>query len=447
MKKYLILCSLLSVLCPAAAEKILLTPAQVVAAAHELIAQKDFSGATSVLVAAQFDTEEYETERLYLLAKIAAAENRPEDAIVILRFILDHNPDLPKVRLELGLAYLAAAEWSRADYHLRLAAAAPDIPPAAMDVIRFGLFAARQNKNWNAWLNIGAAPEDNVNAAAGGEECIHYLDGFGEFPYPLCRKLPRPERALGFNVSFGGDYELRMSDNWRWKTDAAVMANFYDLTQYNNSLISVGTGPRYIFGPGDTWLAAAGSFMSYGNEPYKKSAGLRAESNYDFTRRLSVGFSADFMKNDYFGAYRDFMNGDSYSAAARAVYYITPNIYLVAKGGAAREDALEPAYANWAKNAALGIGSELWFGFRAYAEAGRIWTDYDGERYVVRDRTWRPVVEHSALSRYILSLSNNKIDLYGFTPMLQLSWTQKDSNIKSREYGKTGIGITMQKRF
>ncbi|MDR1027372.1 MAG: surface lipoprotein assembly modifier [Rickettsiales bacterium] len=450
MKKYFLIFFILSFFSAAesVAEKILLTAPQIISAANSLIEKKEFAGATQILTAGAFDDTEYEIERLYLLAKIAAAENRPEDAIVILRFILDNQPDLPKIRLELGLAYLADEQWSRADYHLRLAAAAPDLPPEAVQIIRLGINAARANKNWNAWLNIGAAPEDNINAAAaGGEECVYYLDGFGYFPYPLCRKVPRPERAIGFNLSFGGDYEFKLSDAWRLKTDAGVWANFYNLSEYDNAAISVGSGPRYIFGDGDVWLAAAAQFMTYGGDAYKKAFGLRAESTYDFTRQLSAALSLDYMRNDYFGYYADFMNGDSFSANGRAIYSITPSMYAVARAGVQREDALVAAYANWASSAALGFGAEVWLGFRIYVEAGRTWLDYDGERWVVAGGTYLPMTEHSKLSRYVLQVSNNAIDIWGFTPVLSLSLTEKDSNIPSRRYDKTGVGITMQRRF
>ena len=46
-----------------------------------------------------------------------------------------------------------------------------------------------------------------------------------------------------------------------------------------------------------------------------------------------------------------------------------------------------------------------------------------------------------------MSLSNNKVDIWGFVPTLTLSYTNRDSNIKVREYEKWTAEFTMRQRF
>lgn len=125
-----------------------------------------------------------EIERWFLLAQISARRGDLDAAIKIYRKILDDQPDLARVRFELAVCYMKQERWSRADYHLRLAMAGRDLPPAAMQMMNYYRYIIRQNKNWKVWFNFGAAPDNNINTSAGGEECVNTIFG------PMCRQLP-----------------------------------------------------------------------------------------------------------------------------------------------------------------------------------------------------------------------------------------------------------------
>ena len=110
-------------------------------------------------------------------------------------------------------------QWYRADYHLRLAMAGADLPDNVRQIMNYYRWIVRQNKNWNVWFNFGAAPDNNINNAIGGTECVNTIFG------PMCRDLSDPESAIGYNFSLGGNYEFKLSDHWRWKSDAFVYSN------------------------------------------------------------------------------------------------------------------------------------------------------------------------------------------------------------------------------
>ena len=162
-----------------------------------------------------------EIERWYLLAQIEQKKGNIDEAIRIYRKILDDQPDLVKIRYELAICYMIKGQWYRADYNLRLAMAGKDIPDDIKQRMMYLRYIARKNKNWNVWFNFGAAPDNNVNLANGGDECI--TNEWGTF----CRHLPEPEKAVGTNLMLGGDYEFKLSDNWRWKSDATIYTNIY----------------------------------------------------------------------------------------------------------------------------------------------------------------------------------------------------------------------------
>jgi hypothetical protein len=76
-----------------------------------------------------------------------------------------------------------------------------------------------------------------------------------------------------------------------------------------------------------------------------------------------------------------------------------------------------------------------------------MFADYDGKRWVVKDYGFEQVKEEDVTYRYLLAVSNSKIDLWGFTPQVIYSYTRRDSNIWQRDYDRHTVEFTMQQRF
>lgn len=421
--------------------EITLTTHQVLQLAGRMVDVGDFDQAGRILGAMPpIHNAALETERWFLLAQIAQQRGDYDTAVRIYTKILDAQPNLARVRFELAVCYMHAHKWHRADYHLRLAMAGNDLPENARTIMNYYRYVIRQNKNWNVWFNFGAAPDNNINNSAGGTECIMTMFGM------MCRELDAPESAIGSNLSLGGNYEFKLSQHWRWKSDAAVYSNVYDKHDYDDLYLALATGPRYVWGDGDVWLSAIGARRWYGWDAYNWSAGVRLDTNYDFTRRMSGGLYLRFMNNRY-DEYGDFLDGQTYSATARVTYSFNASVYLMARGGITREVARNDIYSYWQPNISVGIGAELPWGFHVYAEPSVYWTRYDAPRWVVWDARFAQITEHDFTQRYALSVSNNKLDVWGFVPTITVSYTRRDSNIWQREFNKTAFEFSMQQRF
>lgn len=379
-------------------------------------------------------------EREYLRAQIVQKQGDYDSAIKIYRKLLDEYPDLVKVRYELALCYMNKQQWYRADYHLRLAMAGSDIPDGVKRNMMYYRYIVRQNKNWNVWFNFGAAPDNNINQVAGGEECV--TNAFGTF----CRQLPEPISAVGYNLMLGGDYEFKLGEHWRWKNDANLYTNIYKQHDYDDVYFGVSSGPRYVWNNGDIWAAAIASRRLYGWDGYNWSYGGKMDFNYDLSRRWATGLNLSFTNNIY-DEYGDYMNGQTYSANQRISYSFDASKYLILRGGIARENTKSDIYKNWRYTAALGFGAELPWGFHIYLEPSVSWTNYDGARWTVKDNHFVQITEHDFLQRYTVSLSNNKFDIWGFVPTVTFGYTKRDSNIKNRGYDKMSVEFTMRQRF
>ena len=388
-----------------------------------------------------------EIERWYLIAQVEQRTRNIDEAIKIYRKILDDQPDLVKIRYELALCYMAKERWYRADYHLRLAMAGKDIPDPIKQRMMYYRYVARQNKNWNVWFNFGAAPDNNVNQATGGEEYIQ--NEWGEF----YRVLPEPEKAIGYNLLLGGNYEFVLSDHWRWKNDANVYSNLYNKAKYDDLYLSASTGPRYVWNNGDVWLAGVISRRWYSSKnhwdnwnKYNWAYGAKLDTNYDWSRKLSSGLMLRVMENKY-DEYGEYLDGQSYTVSPHFSYSLDATKYIVLRGGVDRDTAKLDAYANWRYNAGIGFGVALPWGFHTYLEPSFSWVRYDGDKYVPKDETMQWVQEHDFIQRYSLSVSNNNLEVWGFVPTVTISYTNKDSNIHSRTYDKATIEFTFQQRF
>ena len=450
LRKVLILCCAIFIpVCALANDSgtqknVMMSTTDVMKLAGDLVYAGEYEKAQDILVKMpQTYNLPIEIERWYLLAQIEQKKGNIDEAIKIYRKILDDQPDLAKIRYELAICYMEKGQWYRADYHLRLAMAGADIPPEIRQRMMYLRYIVRQNKRWNVWFNFGAAPDTNVNQATGGKECIRDTSGYG---YLWCRDLPEPESAVGYNLMLGGNYEFMLSKNWRWKNDATIYMNVYDKHRYDDLYLSASTGPRYVWERGDIWLAGVANRSWYGWDRYNWALGGKLDINYDFTRKLSSGLTFRIMDNK-FDEYGDYMDGQTYSTLPHISYSPDSTTYTVLRGTLEHNTAQNNAYANNRYGVSFGIGSELLYGFHVYLEPSFMWTQYQGERVYVKNNT--PVIgkERDFLQRYSLSLSNNKFDFMGFVPTITVSYTNKDSNIHSREYEKISAEFTFQQRF
>ncbi|MDR2685514.1 MAG: surface lipoprotein assembly modifier [Rickettsiales bacterium] len=409
--------------------------------AGAFVEREDFNSAEQILTKMPpLDNGVLEVERWFLMGRISAFRGDFDTAIKIYRRILDAQPNLARVRFELAVCYTKLGQWWRADYHLRLAMAGDDLPDEVKNIMNYFRYFVRQNKNWNAWFSFGAAPDNNINSAAGGEECVMTIFGL------MCRQLPEPERAIGYNFVLGGNYEFKLSDQWRWKSEGNIYTNAYDKSKYDDLYLSASTGPRYVWKYGDVWLAGIAARRWYGWEGYNWSTGAKIDINYDFSRKLLGGLSLLASKNIY-DNFSEYMDGETYGANARLTYYIDADMYIILRSGLDREITIDLIYSNWRPSVGAGFGIELPARFSVYFDTNFYWQDYDGQRWIVKDNSFSQVAEHNFTHRYAVSVSNSKFRVWDFAPMLTFSYTRRDSNIWQREYDKWAIEFSMQQRF
>ncbi len=419
---------------------ITMTHTQILSFAQQLIDKGKLNDAKQALLVKPYDDRNLEIERLYLLAQIATKEGKIDEAIDIYYFILDHQPDISNIRFRLAELYLIRKDWIRADYHYRLALADEKLPKPIQYRIKQALYHIRQNKNYNFWFSFGVAPDTNINNTTSGEQCVMTLFG------PMCNTLDEPEKDVGFNITVGGNYEFKLSENWRLRNEALIYNSKYSDKKYDDTYLYYVLGLKYVYKNGDILFGPTFSKRYLGHKEYNYTTGFMIDTGYDITKQLNARLSLAYTPT-YYDEYGDILDGDVKSARLRLFYALDSSKYMIFKTGYEYEKTKDKTYTNDRINFALGFGADLPYGFHVYAEPSVLFTNYKSARWTVQDYQFKEIKERDVTQRYSISLSNRKFSIWGLMPVLTYTYTDKSSNIWQREYQKSLIELSIQKRF
>ena len=131
------------------------------------------------------------------------------------RRILDRDPRLLRVRLELARTLFMERKDEQADYHFRLAAA--EHPPVQVGAtsLRFRE-AIRARRAWRFNVDFGFAPDSNINSATDKQT----VDIYG-LPFQLD---PSGRARSGTGHFAGGDASIRLN---RFRTSPDLRRRFW----------------------------------------------------------------------------------------------------------------------------------------------------------------------------------------------------------------------------
>lgn len=373
---------------------------------------------------------------LYSSAQTARKKGDIDEAIHLYRKVLDERPDFARARFELALCYIADERWDRADYYLRMAMASEDLPADVKQVMESYRYLVRQNKNWDFWSEYGVAPNARASIMDSNNGC-----GNG-----VCEQLTDLKDKSGTYFGTGADYEFKLSDDWRWKSDAELHTNVYEGNKFTDLYLAGSTGPRYVWDKGDIWVAGIVGRGWYGREKYVWSYGAKIDTNYDWTNKLSSGLVMLFANNVY-DENNSLMGGQTYTVLPHFTYYIDSTKYIALLGEFGRETAKVDSFANYNYGAGLGFGMEMPYGFIVYLESYFFGANYDGEIDVVKHGVNKRVKEKDISQKYTLSLANAKIEFFDCIPVVKINYTNNKSNVPLYERDKWSLGISIKRKF
>jgi hypothetical protein len=393
-----------------------------IAFAEAAIAKGDYALARKVLdvLVAEHPAD---VESNFLLGEIDLQQGRLDAAIARFRGILIEHPALYRVRLDYALALFRAHEDDNAEYNFQLALDAA-LPEAVRANVMGYLHAIRARRRYQFSVAASLAPDSNINAGTGQNEIT--LFGLPFTPSDTIKK----KSGVGATVSLSGEYRYPLSEDLRWRSNATLWRAEYPGGRFDDMILRTEMGPQLLLPDWD--LSALGVYTQrwYGNDPFDNGGGPRIEAAYHGFQRWRLEGDAE-----------TFENGDYFDANFYPNFYLPPTALLRPIFGFIRQSTLDPAYANTGYRLGLGYHQEFAHGITVELQGEVFLSYYDAVNTLFsttrRDQTLQ--LQSSIYRRDWI--------LFGFNPVLTVTFTRNASNQALFAYRRYQFGLGFTKEF
>lgn len=364
------------------------------------------------------------------MASYAARDYGPAEALF--RQILDQDPELLRVRLELARTLFMARKDEQADYHFRLAAG--EHPPAQVlrNIVRFRE-AIRTRRAWRFDVDVGFAPDSNINSATDKETVD--INGL---PF----KLDANGRARsGTGRFFGGQASVRLN---RFGNIPIYLGAYGRWTthrdhDFDDAYAGAEAGPEFPLAGGRLRTTATGLMRWYGRRPLVQSFGARLEYDKLVGGKWTVGGTLLVRRNNY--ARRNDVDGWNAEARVSANRPLSPTTLGFAYAGVERSWAEDPGQAFWRERIGAGVLKEIGWGLRPQLgiDIARQVNDGPLAPFGKQRRDWQ--LQGSA------SIYKRDWNLGGFAPSLRLTVTRNLSTLPLYDEKRRRAEIRLTKAF
>lgn len=372
------------------------------------------------------------TEREFLEGMIALARKDYRRAEAVFRRILDDDPVLLRVRLELARTLFLAKKDEAADYQFRLALAKH--PPAAvLHNVTVYREAIRARRAWRFNLELGLAPDTNINSATAKER----IEIFG-LPFRLS---PDARARSGVGITAGGDASVRLRRFSRVPLYLGAYGRMvrYGDHRFDDIYIGGEAGPEFRLCVGRLRLASTGLVRWYGGKQLMTSAGGRLVFDEVIGGKLSLEAGLAVRHNAY--VRRDDVDGWDIEGSVSANRALSPSTVGFTYAAVQRTIAHDPANSYWQARLGAGVLREIGWGLRPQVtvEVGRQVNDAPMALFGQARRDWQL---HAAASIY-----KRDWNVAGFAPSLRVTWTRYYSTIALYDQKRVRAEFGIAKAF
>lgn len=371
-------------------------------------------------------------ERDFLDGMLALARKDYRRAEAMFRRILQGDPSLVRVRLELARTLFLEKKDEEADYHFKLAIAARPGSAVLANVARFRE-AIRARRAWRFNINLGIAPDSNINSATNAER-VEILG----LPFQLS---PEARARSGTGIIAGADVSVRL---WREAKVPLYLSVYGRIVRYpdhdfDDYYIGGETGPEFRLSGGRLRIAATGLQRWYGGKPLISSIGGRLNFDKVIDGKLGLEASLAVRHNAYFR--RDDVDGWDIEVSTSVNRSVGKSTLGFVYASIQRSIANDPGQSNWQGRVGFGVLKEIGWGLRPQVsvEVGRQVNDAPLVLFDSTRRDWR--LQASA------SIYKRDWNIAGFAPSLRLSWTRNFSTIDLYDQKRLRAELGVAKAF
>lgn len=276
-------------------------------------------------------------------------------AEILFRQLLEHDPQLLRVRLELARALFMQKKDEQADYHFRFAAAQHPEPAVTRNIVRFRN-AIRSRRAWRFNVNFGIAPDTNINSATNRET----VDIYG-LPFRLD---PTARARSGTGQFIGGDGSLRLNRDRAVPIYLAAYGRWlrYRADRFDDLYVGAEAGPEFQVSGGRLRTTATWLMRRYGHRPLVSSIGTRLEFEKVMKDNWTMDATLLVRRNDY--ARRSDVDGREAEARISVERPLGATALGYVYAGLGRNWAQDDGQALTRQQLGLGIVKEIGWGLR-----------------------------------------------------------------------------------
>ena len=410
---------------------------------QHLLEQGRLDDAEKVYAALRESTsEDIRIEATFQLAHIRLRQGRTRQAIVLFNEILNRRPDLVRVRLDLARAYFLDRNYEDATFQFELVKGG-DLPPEVLANVDAFLDAIRRQKKWTFDFGLSPVSDSNINQASGGrEECIDTIFG------TLCRPLRQKASGYGLTGSATANYFWRFHQDWGLRATVGFYGTAYEDNEFDDYSLYTALGPRYLWGSGEASVQPTFRKRWIGTRQYSEEYGLRFDGRQIF-KRLLVSFGGAFGSTSYENPYvHSVLKGDNWSAYLQPRYILTDRTFIQAGLSYLQDNTKARSFANENWRYAIGVFHAFPYGINMFVEGSLNDTRYQAPQwYITRDNRINVTTRKDKTWQVMTSLSSNIFERYNLTPVLQYTYTNRESNIWTREYERHRVNFMLNYRF
>ncbi len=411
---------------------------ELVARAEQLIAAKDYKNALP-LIEILGKAPGFSIQHKFLKGFVAVETGDLKTAESEFREILVDHPEQTRVRLELARVMLLMGKQASADYNFRLAEHDSDLPPGIAQTIRTARGILRDQRKWHFNVDIGLAPDTNINGATSAQS-ININYGPFQLPSKLSEQA-RQKSGIGVTGGISAGLRLKMSEKLSLLIDSDTHIVNYKGTFADDLDTQLAVGPEIrISKTASLSIQAVGDQRWVGWKSAKRDLGLQLglQKVLDVGQRIGVSIDARKTWSQFVDAY----SGNVFGGNATYERIIGRSFIASASVFGRRDDLQAKALSNTVYGANVGIGGELPLGVNAGINASVSTAHYGAPQYIYSFDKRHDLRFYSRIYMGIRS-----IKFQGFSPSVEYDFTRNDSNYTLYESTRHRVNFKLSRYF
>ena len=268
---------------PAAQDVFTLSPAELFEFAEQARADGNFDLAAKAYTAlTELPDMPLRNEARFRHAMMLADQQQDyRGAAVLLRQILDEQPDTARVRVELARMQAMMGNLGAAEKELRAAQAA-GLPPEVERLVRFYASALNARKPFGFNIDFAIAPDSNINRATRSDTLGTIIGDF--------QLSEDAQEKSGIGIAARGQAYLKagLAENAELLVRASANGRFYENGDFDDYIASIQAGPQIAIGKDRLDIAATASWRWFGRDPYTVSYGATANYRHPVGKRAQI---------------------------------------------------------------------------------------------------------------------------------------------------------------